>query len=1060
MNKGLHRRTNLLRKSSRRMWAKTCTKNNFSGPSYLWNQALGLVPSTDPRFESKCQAAALQFFSSLPQSHRFEDFAVQLQTVTLKPLRIRLLAQFRNDVAAGLWGDPDLALPYTISLLKRSPNNFELQEITENLVILKPIYDPKETLMVSPEKLIWWEDLFSLIPCVAIDQFTFHYCSYAFSLIRRFRMDIFGKTLSVGNFMKLKRLIPEERMVLLYILRLEHVNEVEETMALALAKALEYLDLVLDQIQRVNTLIRTRQAEIRNLEAVKQAAAVFIDSFTTLPLQNCAIPTELRELLELPDQSEQAAWLSRMLPDISSSQLALPMPLADFLLSTKPLYALPEREQMAYFQRELLRLSFPPFLLLIEMSQETIEEKSRMLAAWQLYHSLPFPDYMREVCYETMGGLVAVFTHDMRDTQLRFEFNYIRERAARFQSEAELRSSIAAFMQNSTQTVYVLDCFLDSPVDLETGKRAMEEAIGQASFTAKVLCLLLRIPPNSSSPTGSWQRRWKLASFESLTEPFSSSLEWLQTWLKRDTRSCLLSSDFVRSPARVETILTAAYPPIYENCSGEISDLVRNEEFCSLIGERLGIEEHNSEDWKGKVLSQPQESCLQDTVEKVLIAEAAALLRPVISTVKSLQAVPSFLFPESPLISKLWKATFLHLVPAASPAYPALPLQYPFVQLDYDCLITPEAPPAFQDVSITTLHMWVDPASVSLLQLYLNDIATLDLRAAPYESQGKALFQRFCADSKSFEELFTRYRAYRRAVLSLCNSEIQPLLTSFFTSNFHSLTKEELYKRLEDCEEQLTLAKDPTMRLYAVEDRTLHIFNSLHKRLSKTSLSSSLGIKHPTLTLLDPGRLFVCGGQTSSWFVESISAQSWIIMLPDVVKLQGNMRIERCYHGLARWKGFVYAIGGHVGRMLLRTCEKFSESTGKWQSLVQVLEAGRGYFTPLVYLDAIYVLGGRSPLIEVIHPDSDTITSLSLSLTVSSASTALITGEGKALVISEHVTCSVDLGLLQCWETAGTGVHMWSAYPPVLHGRDVFFVDEKLGFKCWSIDGGGIRLFN
>ena len=1047
----MRRRSQLLRKASRRSWAPVCTLPKV--PNTLWNQSIGPVSCSDPSFESKCQAAAQSFFSSL-SSHRLEDFAVKLQTVLAPLLRTRLLMQFRDDVAAGLWGDPDRALPCAISLLKRSPNNPELRQIAEHLNTLKPLKDPNEVLVVSPEQLIWWEDITQLLPVSSAIPLSFHYSAHILTCIRRLRAAITAKTLPIGGFLQLKRLSPEQRRVLLQLLRLEHINEVEEALEMALAKALELLDLTLLQTQRIKELLQTRKAEIRG--STKQTAAAFFESFYSMPLLNCTIPAELKDLLELPEESVQVIWLDRLLPDISTAQVAFPLVIADLLDTAKPLYALPPKEQLAYFQRALLSLAFPQILMHIELSQESVEEKYRLMTAWQLSHSLQFPDYLREVCYETLGGLVAVFTRDLKDAQFHFEFDYTREKAADLSSEPELHSSLAAFLRNSTQTVYVLDYFLNAPqaVDLETAKRTLEEAAGQPSLSAKLICLLVRLPYDFPALPGTWQRCWKVASFESLSEPFSTSMEELQTWLKRDTLSWLVHSDFVRSQARVEAILAAAYPLGSEACRAEIQELARSEDFCELMGKRLGAEEGKWRDWKERVLNQPQETCLRDTVEKVLRAEAAAILSPLISTIKGLQAIPSFLSaPQDSLIRKLWHATFLQLLPFPVPPQADIHLQYPFVQLDYIALVASEDPPAFASASVTTLHVKIDPSAVSLMQLYLADIVALDLAAAPYAVQGKAIFERFCMGSKSFEELISQYCNCRRLILAICKCEKQAVLDRFFTNSSLLLlpSKEDLRRQLEECEAQLAFAKNPSICLYSVQDRTLHTFNSVHKRVSNTRLSDSLDVKAPSLISLDIHRLFVCGGQGTSWLRDSVSAESWIIALPDAVQVQGRMRIERCYHGLALCRGFVYAIGGHVGLKLLRTCEKFCIGSGKWQSLPQVLEAGRGRFTPLVYMEEIYILGGNSPLIEVIHPESDRLTTLSLSLPVTQASISLFLDEGKALVLSETQGCVVDLCFLQYSETAGTGMAMWSAYAPALLGGEVFFVDDKLNFKWWTM---------
>lgn len=107
--------------------------------------------------------------------------------------------------------------------------------------------------------------------------------------------------------------------------------------------------------------------------------------------------------------------------------------------------------------------------------------------------------------------------------------------------------------------------------------------------------------------------------------------------------------------------------------------------FRSLLKDRIELETKNLSDWKLLTLVHPQDSHLLETVHKVLTSETASLLRPINTTVQQLQAFPLFVGQKDPLILRLWKATFLCLVPETFQLqdYPPVLLQYPFILFDY-----------------------------------------------------------------------------------------------------------------------------------------------------------------------------------------------------------------------------------------------------------------------------------------------------------------------------------------------------------------------------------------
>lgn len=390
------------------------------------------------------------------------------------------------------------------------------------------------------------------------------------------------------------------------------------------------------------------------------------------------------------DQTVIHSWLNRLFPDFSHTSTAFPISISDYFACSEPLFVQSDREQLASFQRELLRLCFPAVLLHIELSQEPVEEKERFERDWFLHHSLVFADYMRETAYET-DRLVGVFTRDQSDNQLRLDVEHIREKASTLGSIAQLWSSLEAFLETPTQRLYVLDYFLSIPqaVDLNLAKSALEQAFARSQHTHKLLCLLVRLPASTPPLQGPWSRLWKLIAFESLSEPFSHSLKSMWKWLKRDTRNCILHKDFIGSRDNVEVILTAIYSESAQNHRKQISDLASSVDFRCLLKDRIERETKELLDWKQLTLICPQNSYLLEKVSKVLISEAVSLLSPIITTVQQLQTFPVFLDSTDFLTLNIWKATFLSLIPGTCipPPSPPIQLQYPFFLCDYHNII-------------------------------------------------------------------------------------------------------------------------------------------------------------------------------------------------------------------------------------------------------------------------------------------------------------------------------------------------------------------------------------
>jgi len=261
----------------------------------------------------------------------------------------------------------------------------------------------------------------------------------------------------------------------------------------------------------------------------------------------------------------------------------------------------------------------------------------------------------------------------------------------------------------------------------------------------------------------------------------------------------------------------------------------------------------------------------------------------------------------------------------------------------------------------------------------------------------------------------------------------------------------DLRMRLSACAEELAFISNPSIRLYAVEERSLHMLNCTHKRASKTLLTAQIKTSHPSLLLLQDAKgLFCCGGTESTWFRTTCSPRAYLITFPNTVTSQADLLKGRSYHGLALLNRYIYALGGNSDHMSLSTCEKFSQDTGQWQGLRQTLTASRAYFNPLIYSEKIYVLG---TVVQILDPRTDDITTLGISLPIRGACISLFLSPDTALVLSEGSICEVDLASFCCKETAGPQSPLWSAQPAVLHQGCIFLIDEFLTFKCVSLSG-------
>jgi len=957
-------------------------------------------------------------------------------------------------VNAGLWGDPDLQLPTALSLLKQTPHNPHLRLIAEKLADLGPADDITAKMWASPETLLWWEDLVELLPSPN------SYSSSVLPYVRSLKAAITSKTLSIGHFQGLRRFLPEQLSAFLRLLRIEHVNELAEDLNAVLGKAWEGIDLHTAQLERIYSTLQARRSEIRDYEALLGAAKEQFECFYSIPLQHYALPTALRVLLELPEQSQTVPSLTRLFPTITHLPHVLPIPSSEVLAYAQPTCLLSEYEKSAYLQRVLLRLSFPQVLLCTEL-QEGYEDLAQ---DWQLQHQLSFPAYLQEAFLDRMEGRVCVFTRDMRDTQLRLGIENIREKASGLSTVEELNCSLEAFLQSPSQHIYVLDCFLDGPQsdNWEMGRKALETV--SLPLAGKLLCLLLRLPSHCPALPGPWHRTWRLISMESLADAFSPSLERLQLWLQRDTSDLLLDSEFLQTTGRVETILESAYSHISTDSSDEIRDLARNDDFRSLLNERIRLQARNLPDWKEPALRCSTETCLEAAVEKVLTAQAVSLLTPVIAVAKSLQAFSSFLLsPADSLARRLWKATFLQLAEdAVGPAQPVVTLHYPFILMDYHRFLLSATPlTAFHELSVTNLHLRTSRSSLSLLHQYMEDLMTLDLAKASYEWQGRKLLESLCAESKTFEEAVGRYCEHRELVLALCKAERLLLLDHFFEELLGELpgkplrkSKSELVEILENQREELYFFQDHSSRLYAIGDHGLLAFSCLRKRVVR--LPSTVEPKQSSLLLLGLASLFCCGGRITRWLSmrDYCANNTYLLTLPKGVSPQTPMLQARSYHGLALCQQEVYAIGGVDDLDSVYRCEKFSLDAGRWLDLPQQLAYARSNFTPLVYKAKIYVFGGMCEIGEVIDAVSNCISTLPISLPGCTTCISLLTESKQALVLGETRGWEVDLDSLRCRERPG-GATLCSSCCPVLYKGEVVWVDKDCTFHWLSLSGKG-----
>ena len=1031
----LQRRTQSIRKGSRRTLASLGTSMQVITSSQTFGSAV------------------VEFFTALP--HReLGEFAIQLQAVPTDSQRTQLLTRLREEVAAGLWGVPDLQLPTVLSLLKQDPHHLGLHQVVHSLATLLPTAEIEELLLHSPETLLWWEDLAHVLPDNP-------YFSYTLPYVRGLREAISTKTLTIGHCLRLRQLSTCQLAAFLRLLRIEQVNEEESVMAQCLSKAFAYLDQVGLQLERIQSVLNIYGTQTDHLKWALESTTAFVLAVLDCPLKDFALPADLQGIWELADKPLLLVWLSRLLASTDTSSV-LPVTLSHLCTDT---HGFQSEEEFAYCQREILRLSFPQLLLHIHLSQEPGPEKERLIGIWYKHHILSFTEFLQETFYEDKAALVAVLTRDLRDTQLPLRIEHIREKAYSFQSAEQLYTSLEAFLHSPSQRLYVLDYFLDDPpsLSLETCKRALEEA-NQLPKLTKLLCLLVRLPRHFPALSTPWPRPWKLASMESLSEAFSPSLERLHVWLKQDTGDCLDNTDFTQSDTRVEAVLTAVYPTLSSDDLAEIRDLSRNADFCRIIGERLRIEEKATlSDWKLPSLSDSQESFLQGAVENFLTTQAAVLLRPILTTTKSLQAFPSFLQAvENSPQRRLWRKTFLQLLPEPVAASTVVNLNYPFVLKDYKAFVAPAVYPPqglltnFNKASIAANHQKADPAAITLLDIYIHDLAILDLAETPYEWQGKRLFEHFCAGSVTFEEAVGCYTDQRDLILFLCKAPSSPLLNCYFDHLLGTfpgqrltISKKDLLRELIDCQEDLNFQLNPCSRLFSVDRAFLLTFSCLHKRVSRSSLTAAIAAKHSSLLLVPSTLLFCCGGRESSWQEDTYSAKTWTIALPNVVTRQADMFTKRSYHGLALCAGQVYAIGGASDLTNLRSCEKYMLDSGQWSKLGQEMAASRCYFNPVVYQSMIYLLGGSAPQTEVVDSLTDFITCLPLFLPGLGACISVLTGSG-VLIVSEAQVWEVELETLQSRTKPGPALFLWSTYPPVCWGREVLTVDRDCTFRWLS----------
>jgi hypothetical protein len=336
----------------------------------------------------------------------------------------------------------------------------------------------------------------------------------------------------------------------------------------------------------------------------------------------------------------------------------------------------------------------------------------------------------------------------------------------------------------------------------------------------------------------------------------------------------------------------------------------------------------------------------------------------------------------------------------------------------------------------------------------------LDLADSAYEWQGKRLFESLCEGSASFETLMQSYSKHRELVLSLCKSEKLQLLDSFFDELLGQfpgktprIAESELVDRIENCKEELGFLRNPSTRLFSIEDDSLLVFSCPRKRISRIRLTQSFAVKHSSMILLEDSSLFCCGGLNKHWLRESYSSETCIVTMPNIVSRQANMLESRSYHGLALCKGHIYAIGGIRDNLSHRRCEKFSIDGGNWLELPQYLAYSHSYFTPLVYNEKIYVLGGANSKGEVIDSINDDITTLSIGFLGLGACVSLFISHNSALILSENGSLTVDFDSLQSQENAGAKGIPWSSYPAVIYEGEVYAADKDRAFYCLSLQG-------
>lgn len=1008
-------------------------------------------------YEAFLQSQAEQVFNSIPTG-RLDLFTGQLRAGHSHQLQGYLLERLKTAMESGTWGDADLYLSMAIS---HWDEGVEWQQTAEALACLSPSWDIGAVMLERPEVLQWWGELLRLLPL----EFLYPRC--AFECIHRFRNAIIDRTLQVCSFLTIQQ-FPQERLeAFLYLLRLGQHNEEDGFIFTQLTKAVEQLQTVLDSKDRLEAVLQARADGLRDWEHI---ANVYLQDFDQKPLRDSMPPAALMQALQAPYRRTIEVWLYRILPDIRKSQFFLPLAISDFIASNEPQRVLSEKETLEHFQLKLLQLSFPQVLLFSELSQEPEELKQRLAADWHHSHSLSFSSYLREAFYKDRERLICVFTRDLQDAQMQIALEHFRIKGNAIESAEELYTTVGVFMRSSAQRLLILDYFLDSPyaVDLMTAKSVLEEANLQFPLGSKLLCLLVRLPANYPPLDGVWPKEWTLVSFESLSEPFSASCKSLKKWLHCDTRTVLVHLNYTSSRSRVEAILRTSYQNLAAECQEEIKALANSQEFCGIISERLRKDATAPADWKQRALQRSGEWFLKERAEKALVEIAGELLGPAIRAVKRYQAFPSFLnATHNSLIRKLWKATFLTLTPDNSepPARPQVLLRYPFVLKDYDYLTgTGNDLAAYTDFSVTTLHMEVETATVrELLTTYIEDLATLDLAEATYGEQGKAIFVCLCGESRSFLQLVQCYLDHREPLLALCLCQSCSLLDDFFTGlmgltpqgDIH-MDPRELSQRVKEKEEELSYQQDPTVRLFTVERQFLYMFNCPRKLLLRKRLSSPLKAHRPSLILIDQETLFCCGGVEDGLIRDSISTQTCEIKLQEgyLLTRKNDMKHARCGHGLIVLQNkLIYAVGGSDGPKFLRSCEKFRSETGDWSQLGSFMQADRAHFTPLLYQDLIYLIGGHATEVETIDPKTDHLALCGITLPGTEACVVLFTGPAAVLVLSKTQVCVVNLADRQCRESEGRGASLWSLYAPALHDGKVYIVDEQATFKWLSLQG-------